>query len=82
LYQFHGKLILPAWGVYADAPGAKHVQAIAQKLKGGRPWFVENLACKRIKGLLSLPLHVPKPDALQLRILIFKAEIDMTGTGA
>ena len=33
-------------------------------------------------GLISLPLHVAEPDALQLRILIFKAEIDMPGTGA
>ena len=34
LHQFHSKLILPARRIYADAPGAKHVQPIAQKFKG------------------------------------------------
>ena len=82
LHQLHCKLILPARRIYADAPGAKHIQPIAQKLKRRRSRLVKNFPCKRIKPLVCLPLHVPEPDTLQLCILVFETEIDMSRAGA
>ena len=81
LGQLHRKLILPARRVHADAPGAEHVQPVAQKVHGGRPGCVKNLARERIKCLPAPPLPLPEPHALQLRVLIFEAKIDMSGTG-
>ena len=81
LHQLHGKLILAARRIQGDAPCAQHIQPVAQKLQRRRTRRVKNLACQGIKPLTVLPLHVPEPHALQLRIGILEGKIDVPGAG-
>ena len=77
LHQLHIELINAARRVDADMPGAKDLKAVAQNVRRSRGRAFIHFAGKGVKTLPPA-IAPPKTDALQLRLRILEAEIDMS----